>query len=513
MIKSTTERKAGIALSFLSIIVSFVIGFAVTPVIIKKLGDSEYGVYTLVASLCAYLNIIEQGLADTVVKYIIKFKIENDRDKIEHFSAVILLINGLISLAIVIAGVILYNAIPQIYQNSMSALEIQTAKRLLVLMIINLIVSFISNLYQGVLTASEKFIILRVTEIANLIISNAATVAVLFMGGRSFSVVIVILACNSAFALFKFLYCKLKLRHRSKLHKNAITKGVYLELLKYFLAVLIVVVVEQIYWKLDNIIISIMLGATFVTVYSIGMSFHKYLMKFATTISKVMTPKVFKEVLSGKDPELVTNELIRISRMQAFGVYLALCGLAVYGSDFIRLWVGAQYGEAYAIILITLIPYSFEIVGNIRNVILQAHDLYMKKSLITLAVSILNAVMTVIMVKLFGIVGAAACTGAGVLIGQVGINWLLVKHRCCDLKRFYLKVYAKLSIVAAIMIAVGFASKLLIKISTWTGFFITAAVFAAVYVVLIWFIVLDADEKKSVLRVIKKKTSNKENKQ
>ena len=75
MIKSTTERKAGIALSFLSIIVSFVIGFAVTPVIIKKLGDSEYGVYTLVASLCAYLNIVEQGLADTVVKYIIKFKI------------------------------------------------------------------------------------------------------------------------------------------------------------------------------------------------------------------------------------------------------------------------------------------------------------------------------------------------------------------------------------------------------------------------------------------------------
>ena len=511
MIKSSTERKAGIALSFFSIAVSFIIGFVVTPIIIKKLGDSEYGVYTLVASLCAYLNIVEQGLADTVVKYIIKFKIENSREKVEHFSAVILLINGLISLVIVIAGIILYNTIPQIYQKSLSVTEIQTAQKLLILMIINLIISFMFNLYQGILTASEKFILLRTTEIANLVISNAAIVAVLFMGGRSFSVVVIILACNSVLALFKFLYCKIKLHHRSRLHKNAITKSIYLELFKYFLAVLIVVIVEQIYWKLDNIIISIMLGATFVTVYSVGMSFHKYLMKFATTISKVMTPKVFKEVLSGKDPELVTDELIKISRLQAVGVYLALCGLAVYGLDFIRLWVGLTYDEAYAIILITLVPYSFEIVGNIRNVILQAHNLYMKKSLITLAVSILNIILTIILVKLFGIVGAAVGTGIGVLVGQVGQNWLLVKHKCCDLKRYYFEVYAKLSIVAAIMLAAGFLSKLFMKITTWPVFFITATVFAAIYCVLVWIIVLNPAEKGSFTKLlgkIKKKTKD-----
>ena len=502
MIKKATERKVGTVLSYFSILISFIIGFCVTPIILRTLGDSEYGVYTLVASLCAYLNIIEQGLSDTVVKYIIKFNVSKSTEKVEHLSAVVLLINLLLSLVTVIVGAILYKSLPTLYKSSMTVAEISVAQRLLVLMIANLIVTFMSNLYQGILTANEKFILLRTTEIMNQIISNAVIVAVLFLGGRSFEIVVVTLCCNTLLAVYKFIYCKRQFHHHAQIHKGAFTKELYLDLVKYFLAVLIVVLVGQIYWKLDNIIISFMMGATFVTVYSIGMTFHKYLEKFSNTISKIMTPKVFKEVLSGKDKEVVTDELIKISRIQAYGVYLALCGLIVYGNDFLRLWIGDSYGEAYAITLITLIPYSFEIVGNIRNVILQAHDLYMKTSLLKLGVSILNIVLTILLVKIDGIVGAAIGTGIGILVGQFGINWLLLKNQCCNLKRYYKEVYLRLTVLVLIMLVLGLLSKQMISIINWLTFFGVASVYGIIFCVLLWLIVLKTNEKKIISRGI-----------
>lgn len=504
MTNASKERKVGVFLSYIQLIIGFVIGFAVTPIILKKLGNSEYGVYVLVASLCAYLNVIEQGLADTVVKYIIKFKLDSTPDRVEHFSAVILIINGVLSGGVALAGMVLYYAIPGIYRNSLTASEIDIAQRLLVLMALNLIVSFMFNLYQGVLTASEKFILLRVTGLGSTVATYGLSVAALYMGGRSFSIVAITLACNVVLSVYKFMYCKIKLQHKSRLHKGALTKTVYLELIKYFLAIFIVVIVEQVYWKLDNLIISIMLGATFVAIYSIGMSFHKYLMRFATAISKVLSPKIFIFILSGKSCQQVTDELIKIARVQAFGVYLALCGLVVYGLDFIRLWVGLEFRDAYPIILLTLIPYSLEIVGNLRNTILQAHDLYLKKSLIQLGISALNIVLTILLIKVWGIVGAAVGTGIGVLVGQIGINWLLVRNKCCDLKRYYSEVYAKLSLVIAIMIALGFATKPLLAIRSWVEFFTTAFVFSLIYFVFLWIIALSPIEKNSIICTFKR---------
>ena len=498
MTSASVERKVGVILSYFQLIIGFVIGFAITPIILKKLGDSEYGVYTLVASLCAYLNVVEQGLADTVVKYIIKFKLDETPDRVEHFSAVILIINGVLSGLILLAGSILYYAMPDIYSKSLTVTEITIAQRLLILMVINLIVSFMFNLYQGILIASEKFILLRVTGLGNTVVTYGLSVALLYLGGRSFSIVAITLSCNVIVSLFNFLYCKIKLQQKSKLHKGALTKTVYFELLKYFMAIFIVVIVEQIYWKLDNLIISFMLGATFITIYSIGMSFHKYLMKFSTTISKVLAPKVFKFVLSGQSSQQVTDELIKIARVQAFGVYLALCGLIVYGLDFIRLWVGLEYREAYPIILLTLIPYSFEIVGNLRNTILQAHDLYLKKSLIQLFISVLNIILTIIFIRIWGIVGAALGTGIGVFVGQFGINWLLIKNGCCDLKRYYYNVYAKLSLIIAVMVAAGLITKPLLSIRNWAEFFTIAAIYSLIYFVLLWVIVLEPDERNAI---------------
>lgn len=50
-----SQLKKGAALSYLTIILTNVVGLALTPFIIKYLGNDEYGLYTLIGALVGYI--------------------------------------------------------------------------------------------------------------------------------------------------------------------------------------------------------------------------------------------------------------------------------------------------------------------------------------------------------------------------------------------------------------------------------------------------------------------------
>ncbi|MCC8152219.1 MAG: polysaccharide biosynthesis C-terminal domain-containing protein, partial [Lachnospiraceae bacterium] len=263
----------------------------------------------------------------------------------------------------------------------------------------------------------------------------------------------------------------------------------------YFLSVFIVVIVEQIYLILEDILIAEFDSAAALEVYSVGMSFHKYFMKFSTTISKVMAPRFFLRIDSGADKNKVTEMLIKVSRIQAIPILLVLSGLIVYGKEFIHLWVGESYDAAYYIMLVTLIPYSFELVGNLRNVILQARGLYMKRSILYLITSLINVVLTIWWLKVFGIVGAAAATGFGVMLGYIGVTVILKRDGIVDNRRYLKETYLRYVLPFIISIAFGMVLKYVIGCNTWFTFVVNVLAYTIVYAVLAFLIGLKKEEK------------------
>ncbi|NMA74919.1 MAG: hypothetical protein GX963_12345, partial [Bacteroidales bacterium] len=49
------QLKAGAALSYLAMGLGYIVSIAYTPIMLRLLGQSEYGLYNLVASVVAYL--------------------------------------------------------------------------------------------------------------------------------------------------------------------------------------------------------------------------------------------------------------------------------------------------------------------------------------------------------------------------------------------------------------------------------------------------------------------------
>ena len=75
------NRKAGIVLSYVSMIMEVFSTLLLTPYIIRTLGQAEYGVFRLSMAINAYLSLLELGIGNAIVRYIAKFRVEGNTEK------------------------------------------------------------------------------------------------------------------------------------------------------------------------------------------------------------------------------------------------------------------------------------------------------------------------------------------------------------------------------------------------------------------------------------------------
>ncbi len=98
------QLKAGAFLSYVSIGLNMVVGLLYTPYMLRMLGQSEYGLYSLASSIIAYLTVLDLGFGNAIVRYTAKFRSEGkEREQQEMFGMFFLLYIG-IGLVAVIAG-------------------------------------------------------------------------------------------------------------------------------------------------------------------------------------------------------------------------------------------------------------------------------------------------------------------------------------------------------------------------------------------------------------------------
>lgn len=63
------QIKGGIILSGISQTISVIVGLTYTPIMIRCLGQTEYGLYQLVLSLVNYLNLMNFGFNGAYIRY------------------------------------------------------------------------------------------------------------------------------------------------------------------------------------------------------------------------------------------------------------------------------------------------------------------------------------------------------------------------------------------------------------------------------------------------------------
>ncbi|WP_370236094.1 oligosaccharide flippase family protein [Brevundimonas sp.] len=492
-----SQRLNAAMLSYTQVAVRIATTLVYTPILVGTLGQEGYGLFSIVGALAAYFYMIDFGMNDGVMRFFVRH--EKTPDERRTFLKQMLGFYAGLGLLVVGATFAAHELAPTLFGASLTAPQLALLQDMILVVGAGAAVMVAFNPLGALLSAMERFVFLRSLEIFTALASTVLTVILLWQG---FGALMVVMVMSGALVFqvvvrLGYIVQKLKIPVGWSWPGWSRLKPVALYAAPIFVSIL----VEQIYWKLDNQIIGAVLGAAPVALYALGTTFNKHLMSFGTAISRIMAPEIIRQADAGADAAALNGLLIRVSRLQALFLLLVISGLALFGARFIDLWLGPDYGLAYTILLVVLIPYTLELIGNARNILLQVKNLYWHRSLMILAIACLNIPLTIVLLNLWGVIGAAVSTGIGLLVGYIAVAFLLQLKLGLDMGRYFRELARGLVLVLALCVPVGLALNHWM-IGGWTGLFLCIALYTPVYLGLMLVLGMNAYERGLVRRVL-----------
>ena len=151
-----SQLKKGAVLSYITIFLTNIVGLFLTPFIIRSLGQSEYGLYILLGSFVGYISLLDFGLSNTIVRFVAKYRANNDTIGEKNFLGTVLIIYVLISFLVVVLGAIGYFNLDFIFEQSLTPEELEKSKILMMLFIFNMTISFPGGTFNESFIASNS---------------------------------------------------------------------------------------------------------------------------------------------------------------------------------------------------------------------------------------------------------------------------------------------------------------------------------------------------------------------
>lgn len=213
-------------------------------------------------------------------------------------------------------------------------------------------------------------------------------------------------------------------------------------------------------------------------------------------------------VVKDAPKEQFTEIFIKVGRLQFIIISFILSAFIAFGRQFIAIWAGSEYHEAYYVALLTMIPVTIPLIQNTGLNILYALNKHKFRSIVYACIAVLNVVLTFWWVEDYGIIGAAMATCVAYVIGNILIiNWYYYKKIGLDIPLFW-KNILKMSPVMLIMGTVWWFLLDQIQINNWLVFFALAAAYTLLYLPLAYKFMMNQYER-DVVMVPTKKTLRK----
>lgn len=442
------QLKTGVILSYVSMFLSNIIAIVYTPIMLRILGRSEYGLYTLVNSVVGYLGLLSFGFDSTYVRYFSVYKARGDNETTAKLNGMFLTVFSAIAAITVIAGSVLVANTQNIFGAKLSADEIGKAKILMAILVFNMALSFPFTVFKANITANERYLFQKLINIGKTFISPFVTLPLLLMGYGSVGMVMVTTVLNIIVEVSNLVYCFKKLN--IKFSFRGFDFGMMKEISVFSFYIFINIIVDQINWSVDKFLLGMYKGTVAVAVYGIASQLNTYYLSFSTSISGVFIPKINRMTANIYDHEALLDLFTRVGRIQFFVLSLILSGIIFFGKPFICMWAGADYADSYAITLILVIPVTISLVQTVGIEIQRAVNMHKFRAYLYLGIAVANVFLSIPLCQLYGGIGCAAGTAAALIIGN-GIIMNIFYHNKMhlDIFRFWkniLKIFPSLII-------------------------------------------------------------------
>ena len=490
------QIKAGAILNYVIIGLNTLVGLLYTPFMLRCLGQNEYGLYSLVASVIAYLTILDFGFGNAIIRYTAKFRAEGKAQEQWEMFGMFVIVYSVIGLIALCGGMALYFNVDNLFDHTMSGADLSIAQTMMLLLTVNLAFTFPLSIFGSIISAYENSVFQRVVNIIRILLTTGVMIALLSIGFKAIALVVVQTVFNLLTLLLNYLYAKHKLKIKIVFHK--FNFAFLKEIATYSFWIFLNAIMDKIYWGTGQFVLGSISGTIAVAIFSVAILLQQMYMTFSSSISSVLLPKITMMVSHNRSAKEISELFITTGRIQYLILALILSGFIVFGQSFINLWAGQDYSYAYIITLIFFVSLLIPLIQNTGIVILQARNQMKFRSLLYLGISAVSLVFQILLTKKYGILGCSIAIGGALILGQgLIMNIYYAKKQSIAIVTFWRKII-KASIVPVVFTILGSLYTYNIALANWLQLGLSIFIFVCLYIPVLWLIGMNEYERNLV---------------
>ncbi|GAB6137384.1 lipopolysaccharide biosynthesis protein [Halanaerobaculum tunisiense] len=500
MSKSYTGTKKNVILSYINLAVKMLTGFFLLPFIVSSLGNSDYGLMRLVYSLTGYIGILDLGLGNAVTRFTALYNTKEKKKKINTVVTYSLLIYSGVAVLGFLVGLIVYFNFGSYF--NLAASEVDVGKKIFMIGLINSLLQLPAMTFSAVIKGFNKYDYFYGTRVAKSILRAILIVILFKMGFGILTLFIIDFTTSQLLNLSWFVFNIKKLGLKFSLDK--LDPEFKNEFGTYSFYVFLGIVTDQIYWKTDNILLGIFTSTEKIAVYSISQQIIRYYKTIASSFTGAFLPKLTNMVSDYKSKDKILSFFKKASRYQFLIVIIILINFIFLGKEFIILWVGKNFIEAYKYTLIIMIPLSIPLFQTTGFKILYAKNKHKTRSIVYLINAIVNIFISIYLIDLIGVIGAAFGTAIAMILGNVlFMNYYYKKELGLKIYSFFKETCFKTLLLIIPTIIILWISNIFISNISIVNFIIKGTLANIPFVILIYKYVIDEKDKEDVLSYLK----------
>ena len=489
----------GAVISYVAIIANIVVGLVYTPWMIRQIGQSQYGLYTLANSLIT-LFLIDFGLSSAAARYVSNYHAEGRENEVNNFLGVIYKFYIIVDCVIFIVLTVLFFFIDRIYIN-LTAEELRQFKVVYIIAASFNIVNLPFVTLNGILTAYEKFIQLKLADLMYRAAVVGLTVAVLMLNWGLYALVAANAVAGILIILYKFIIIKAATNVRVNFRYK--DKELFSEIFTFSFWTTVCTFASRLIFNITPTILGIVANSTAIAVFGVITQIEGYSYTITTAINGMFMPTISKIYAQRGDiNESLMPLMIKVGRFQFALNGLLIVGFAFVGKSFINLWVGADYSDAYYGILLVIIPGLFFNSLQVANTALTVMNKVKIQAVIGLICGVINVVISFVASNIYGVIGA--CVSICIAYSVRAILYIIIDKKVMqyNMGQFVLKCYLRMAPVIIVTLGFGVLINYFIADGGWFKLILKAFIIIVIYLISVIAFGLSKYERKNILNKI-----------
>lgn len=398
--------------------VSFVLAYAMTPIILGRLGTEDYGIWVFLGifTITGYFSLLDFGLQGAAIKYIAEFSAKNDHEQLQSVVSATLLFFSAVGM---LAGLTLF-VFNELFLASIFRLppsELPIVQSLVNILALSFLVQFPTLAFSGFIEGLQRYDFLRGMTMLTTIINYGLIFFFLpTQSGLTFMVVISVLT-SLVLALAYALIAKRLLpniRFSPFAVKTKTTKMLFSLSSKLFGSK----IVGLIFNNTDKILIGIFLTVAYQTDYDIVNKFHIFLLSILSVFTQAVLPAA-SEFAARKNRQGLRDLMLRYTKYSSAVIMPVLLILLILPRPILETWISPEYGRLAQLVQLYSVHMIVTMLVGISSTMLVGMNKLGQVLKISIWAAILNLIISLLTIKWFGIAGLILGTTIAYLISSI----------------------------------------------------------------------------------------------